>query len=43
MFIRPACVHDEPSGLPDVEEEDIRQALVYAAALAQDEVQPLRA
>jgi uncharacterized protein (DUF433 family) len=29
--------------LPDLEEEDIRQALVYAAALAQDEVHPLRA
>ena len=29
--------------LPDLEEEDIRQALVYAAALARDEVHPLRA
>ena len=29
--------------LPDLEEEDIRQALAYAAALAQDEVHPLRA
>jgi len=29
--------------LPDLEEEDIRQALVYAAALAQDEVHPLGA
>jgi hypothetical protein len=29
--------------LPDLEEEDARQALVYAAALAQDEVHPLRA
>jgi uncharacterized protein (DUF433 family) len=29
--------------LPDLEDEDIRQALAYAAALAQDEVHPLRA
>ena len=29
--------------LPDLEEEDIRQALAYAAALAQDEVHPIRA
>lgn len=29
--------------LPDLEEEDIRQALGYAAALAQDEVHPIRA
>ena len=29
--------------LPDLEEEDVRQALVYAAALAQDEVHPIRA
>jgi len=29
--------------LPDLEEEDIRQALAYAAALAQDELHPLRA
>lgn len=29
--------------LPDLEEEDIRQALGYAAALAQDELHPLRA
>jgi uncharacterized protein (DUF433 family) len=29
--------------LPDPEEEDIRQALAYAAALAQDEVHPIRA
>ena len=29
--------------LPDLEEEDIRQALIYAAALAQDEVHALRA
>jgi uncharacterized protein (DUF433 family) len=36
----PAQIVDE---LPDLEEEDIRQALVYAAALAQDEVHPLRA
>ena len=31
------------SELPDLEEEDVRQALAYAAALAQDEVHPLRA
>jgi uncharacterized protein (DUF433 family) len=29
--------------LPDLEEEDVRQALVYAAALAQDEIHTLRA
>ncbi len=29
--------------LPDLEEEDVRQALGYAAALAQDEHHPLRA
>lgn len=29
--------------LPDLQEEDVRQALAYAAALAQDEVHPLRA
>ena len=29
--------------LPDLEEEDVRQALAYAAALAQDEVHTLRA
>lgn len=28
--------------LPDLEEEDVRQALGYAAAVARDEVQPLR-
>jgi uncharacterized protein (DUF433 family) len=28
---------------PDLDEEDIRQALAYAAALAQDELHPLRA
>ena len=28
--------------LPDLEEEDVRQALAYAAALAQDERHPLR-
>jgi uncharacterized protein (DUF433 family) len=28
--------------LPDLEEEDIREALAYAAALAQDEVHPIR-
>ena len=36
----PAQIVEE---LPDLEEDDIRQALVYAAALAQDEVHPLRA
>lgn len=29
--------------LPDLELEDVRQALAYAAALAQDQVHPLRA
>jgi uncharacterized protein (DUF433 family) len=29
--------------LPDLEEEDVREALAYAAALAQDEVHPIRA
>jgi uncharacterized protein (DUF433 family) len=29
--------------LPELEEEDIRQALAYAAALAEDEVHPLPA
>jgi uncharacterized protein (DUF433 family) len=29
--------------LPDLEPEDIRQALGYAAALAKDEIHPLRA
>jgi len=29
--------------LPDLEEADIRQALAYAAALAQDELHPIRA
>ena len=29
--------------LPDLEEEDVRQAFAYAAALAQDEVHPIRA
>lgn len=29
--------------LPDLEEEDIRQALAYAAALAQDELHVIRA
>lgn len=28
--------------LPDLEEEDVRQALVYAAALAEDEMHPIR-
>jgi uncharacterized protein (DUF433 family) len=38
--LTPAQIVEE---LPDLEEEDVRQALVYAAALAQDEVHPLRA
>ena len=29
--------------LPDLDEEDVRQALIYAAALAQDELHHLRA
>jgi uncharacterized protein (DUF433 family) len=29
--------------LPDLEEADVRQALAYAAALAQDELHPIRA
>jgi uncharacterized protein (DUF433 family) len=29
--------------LPDLDEEDIRQTLSYAAALAKDEVHPIRA
>lgn len=29
--------------LPDIDEEDVRQALVYAAALAHDEIHTLRA
>ena len=29
--------------LPDLDEEDVRQALAYAAALAHDEMHPLRA
>jgi len=28
--------------LPDLDEEDVRQALAYAAALAQDELHPIR-
>ena len=31
------------SDLPDLEEDDVRQALGYAAALAQDELHPIRA
>lgn len=31
------------SDLPDLEGEDIRQALAYAAVLAQDELHPIRA
>lgn len=30
------------SELPDLQEEDIREALAYAAALAQDQLHPLR-
>ena len=30
------------AALPDLEEEDVRQALAYAAALAQDELHTLR-
>lgn len=33
----PAGIIEE---LPDLEEEDVRQALAYAAALARDEVHP---
>lgn len=29
--------------LPDLEEDDIRQALAYAAALAEDQLHPIRA
>ena len=36
----PAQIVEE---LPDLEEEDVRQALAYAAALALDEIHPLRA
>jgi uncharacterized protein (DUF433 family) len=36
----PAQIVEE---LPDLEEEDVRQALVYAAALARDELHSLRA
>jgi uncharacterized protein (DUF433 family) len=36
----PAQIVEE---LPGLEEEDVRQALLYAAALAQDESHPLRA
>ena len=36
----PAQIVEE---LPDLEPEDVRQALAYAAALAQDELHPLRA
>ena len=35
----PAQVIEE---LPDLEAEDIRQALAFAAALAQDELHPIR-
>lgn len=36
----PAQIVEE---LPDLQEDDVRQALSYAAALAQDELHPLRA
>ena len=36
----PAQIVEE---LPDLEEEDVRQALAYAATLARDEVHTLRA
>ena len=36
----PAQIVEE---LPDLQEEDVLQALGYAAALAQDELHPLRA
>ena len=36
----PAQIVEE---LPDLEEEDVRQALAYAGALAQDELYPRRA
>ncbi len=36
----PAQIVEE---LPDLQEEDVRQALAYAAALAQDELHSLRA
>lgn len=35
----PAQIVEE---LPDLQEEDVRQALGYVAALAQDEMHPLR-
>lgn len=38
--MRPEQIVDE---LPDLEEEDARQALGYAAALARDEVHPFGA
>lgn len=37
--LTPAQVVEE---LPDLDEEDIRQALAYAAALAKDELHPIR-
>ena len=37
--LTPAQVVQE---LPDLDVEDVRQALAYAAALAQDELHPLR-
>jgi uncharacterized protein (DUF433 family) len=37
--LTPAQVVEE---LPDLNEEDIRQALAYAAALAKDELHPIR-
>ena len=37
--LTPAQVVEE---LPDLDEEDVRQALAYAAALAKDELHPIR-
>ncbi len=37
--LTPAQVVQE---LPDLDDEDVRQALAYAAALAQDELHPIR-
>ena len=37
--LTPAQVVEE---LPDLDEDDVRQALAYAAALAKDELHPIR-